>query len=242
MCIPRRAGALALAVALALGPSAPAAYEFATFHPVTASGPFALTNNGGTSLTIGAANVPVTFNWAAATGLSTADHGAYLSIGPIVPPSSTQPASVAGPFVTQPVNDLEKLTLTSGVNGTGQNLLTLFFTGDISGLLGGSSASLVGADDSLTSPRIVAYTSDFGTFVAPGNSYNLGLDTITPALSVGPGGFLGSFDANVGGTFTGTFQATPAASAAPEPASLTLLATGALGLLGYAWRKRRQPA
>ncbi len=28
-------------------------------------------------------------------------------------------------------------------------------------------------------------------------------------------------------------------SAAPEPASLTLLATGALGLLGYGWRKRK---
>jgi hypothetical protein len=32
---------------------------------------------------------------------------------------------------------------------------------------------------------------------------------------------------------------TPAAPAAPEPASLTLLATGALGLLGYGWRKRK---
>jgi hypothetical protein len=31
----------------------------------------------------------------------------------------------------------------------------------------------------------------------------------------------------------------PAASSAPEPASLTLLATGALGLLGYAWRRRK---
>src|SRR5581483_6784987 len=30
---------------------------------------------------------------------------------------------------------------------------------------------------------------------------------------------------------------TPAATAAPEPASLTLLATGALGLLGYRWRR-----
>jgi hypothetical protein len=37
-----------------------------------------------------------------------------------------------------------------------------------------------------------------------------------------------------------TLQIGPAATAAPEPASLTLAATGALGLLGYGWRKRRQ--
>jgi hypothetical protein len=30
-----------------------------------------------------------------------------------------------------------------------------------------------------------------------------------------------------------------AATAAPEPASLTLLGIGALGLLGYGWRKRK---
>ena len=34
----------------------------------------------------------------------------------------------------------------------------------------------------------------------------------------------------------------PAAIGVPEPASLTLLATGALGLLGYGWRRRRQAA
>jgi hypothetical protein len=36
-----------------------------------------------------------------------------------------------------------------------------------------------------------------------------------------------------------TLQVGPAATAAPEPASLTLLATGALGLLGYGWRRRK---
>ncbi len=45
-------------------------------------------------------------------------------------------------------------------------------------------------------------------------------------------------------TVQGAFQVTEnplETAAAPEPASLTLLATGALGLLGYGWRKRRQP-
>jgi hypothetical protein len=35
---------------------------------------------------------------------------------------------------------------------------------------------------------------------------------------------------------------TPAVTGVPEPASLTLLATGALGLLGYGWRRRKQAA
>ena len=43
-------------------------------------------------------------------------------------------------------------------------------------------------------------------------------------------------------TGTATFTAGPAATAAPEPASLTLLGIGALGLLGYGWRRWRQVA
>jgi hypothetical protein len=44
------------------------------------------------------------------------------------------------------------------------------------------------------------------------------------------------------GDLDGIQLAPAATAAAPEPASLTLLATGALGLLGYGWRRRKQAA
>jgi hypothetical protein len=53
----------------------------------------------------------------------------------------------------------------------------------------------------------------------------------------------GNFSAVVGNVNYATdFLPSAAPSSVPEPASLTLLATGVFGLLGYAWRRRRQAA
>jgi hypothetical protein len=42
--------------------------------------------------------------------------------------------------------------------------------------------------------------------------------------------------------FSATITTTPAISGVPEPASLTLLAIGAAGAMGYSWRRRKQVA
>ena len=72
------------------------------------------------------------------------------------------------------------------------------------------------------STATVTYTSDYLNFASPGNSYALSLASITPALSIGPGGLLNSFTANIAGQFTG--------NPVPEPAALALLACAPLVL------------
>lgn len=220
-------GALSFA---ALRPAEATPFQFAQFNSPNGGKSFTFTNNGGTSANIGAVNVPVTFNFTAATGLSTADRAAFLNINPVTL-SSTQPAVAAGALVDQPLNLTDRLTLTSGMNGTGTNFLTMIFTGDITGFLGGPGGSLLGADNNAGNPRIVTYTSDFGTFVPPGNSYNLSLQDITPVLSIGPGGFLNSSVANVTGQFSANFV--------PEPSSIVLCGLGIIAVVGRtAGRKR----
>ena len=230
----------ALAFTLALGVACPmlhaAPVEFANFSLVNASQPFSFTNNG-TSGTIGAINVPVRFDFTTQSGLPTGDHQATLTITnsppfpPGTPSTSTPGFPLGSGLVDQPIGNLTTLGLTEV--GTGKNLLTVLFTGDIVGRLNSPTASLSGTD---TTGQVVTYTSDFGTVAQPGNSYNLGLGTISPALALGPGSFLESFNSNINGQFTGNF--TPNPPTVPEPASLAMLGIG-LTAVGVLWRAQR---
>src|SRR4051794_19001974 len=135
-----------------------APYQFAQFTEVTSNKPFSFTNNGGTSATMGVTNAAVLFNFTLQTGLSTASQAAFLNLTPGL--STFTPASSSAGSYNQAISNLEKLTLTSGMNGTGTNFLTVFFTGDLAGVLNALSATLAGQD----STRMVTFSSDFGTF------------------------------------------------------------------------------
>jgi hypothetical protein len=200
-----------------------AAYNFADFTELTGTRPFSFTNNGGTSGTISATSVPVTFNFTTPTGLPTTDRPATLTISTAGGPSTTTPAT-SGTNDDQPINILTTLTITE--NSTGNKLLGMSFTGDILGKSSSPSAQLSGAD---TTGQTVTFTSDFLNFTAPGNSYAVSLASMNPALSIGPGGFLNSFLADLNGQFSGN------AAAVPEPATV-----GLLGLAPLTFLRRRQ--
>jgi len=214
---------LSLVIALGAAPLAviqAAPFEFADVNLLNANSPFIFTNNGGTSGSISILSAPVTFNFTSQSGLSTVDHQATMTLQissafPPGTPSTFTPGSLFGPVIDQPIPNLMSLSITE--IGTGANLLTMLFTGDIVGRNGTPNASLSGADNT---GQAVQFSSAFGSFLQPGNSFVLGLGTVSPVFTLGPGGFVNSFSSNVNGQFTANF------STVPEPASSVLFGLG----------------
>ncbi|MFO0910985.1 MAG: PEP-CTERM sorting domain-containing protein [Isosphaeraceae bacterium] len=221
---------LALAAAFLMNATTYAAtVDFATFNQTASGSPFSFTNNGGVSGTINYNTaVQVNFNFTAATGLGTGDRLANVTITNTGGVSTFTPAASAGGFLVQPLNNLPTIKFTEV--STGKNLLTMTFTGDILGRVGAAVGSIQGDD---TTGQVVQYTSDYIAFGAPGNSYVLSLGAISPGLSLGAGGFLNSFTANIGGQFRGSIPTIP------EPTSIIMLGTG-VALPLWALRRHRK--
>ncbi|MFO0960023.1 MAG: PEP-CTERM sorting domain-containing protein [Isosphaeraceae bacterium] len=232
---PRRplAPALMLAVLAAFG-GAPAhadVYQFATFSPTAEStGPLSFTNAGGVvgSLSYNA-SVHVRFQFAGATGLGTQDREAIVTLA--AGSAAITPATSFSGQLNQPIGNSSTIRFT-GVNGAdaGLNLLTLTFTGNLTGGVGASTGSLSG---DTAKGNTVTYSSDYMGFGSQGN-YALDLPSITPTLSIGAGGFLNSFRSNVSGRFTGDVT-----RVVPEPASAFLLGAGLAPIAVLAYRRRR---
>lgn len=206
--------------------------EIASFHLLNANQPLSFTNNGGTSGTLQALNVPVIFNFTVQSGLSTADRAAILTINPPGTPPTFLPAVIGGSLLDQPIHPTNFSIIE---NGTGKNLLTMLSTnGDLVGLNGSSNASLSGAATSV-------FSTDFGTFGSSSSeNFNFGLATTTVPLSVGPGGFLNSLVSNVNGQFS--VDSAGFTPNVPEPASAALFGIGLLTFAALARRKTGRKA
>ena len=209
-------------VALAMAGPAPAkaaAVQFATFQQTTGN-PFHF--DGATGDFTGVSQTK--FNFTAATGLSTVDRNATITLtsqalGPVV--------SVAGVLV-QGIGGANVMTITE--NSTGLNLMTVVFHGNLVGLAGSSNASL--SADTATGNIVNFYSDYLGIFTGDPASFLIGLPTVTPSLSAG-GTYLNTFTSNASGSFSATFNAVPA------PTSMAMFGTGIVATLALAKRRKR---
>jgi hypothetical protein len=232
-------GALALLLGLAAAPS-PAHAEFIAFSTtINIDAPTALpagstVSGNGTSvavLTLNNGNSPAdTITLTGETGGSGLTHLNALPPGgvdilPIDVTVSTNPTTpltnVALTF-TAIVNVLDFSSPSGGV-ATGNGTIEL--TGRLSGTIG------VGVKDDLSTLTGYATIPANGVFQAGATPYTLTPGAYTPPTPTQAGTLGAHVVADI-----------PFATGVPEPASLTLLGLGALGLLGCGWRRRRRAA
>lgn len=217
---------LAVLSILSAAPAKAAGVQFATFSQ-TVGTPFNFVNNA----TFGALSFSVAaqtkFNFTAATGLDISDRDATI----VMSGSTNAAATNAGGFLIQPINGAVN-SISIIENSTGKNLLTMTFTGAITGQSGSSNASLGG---DTASGNTVVYSSDYLSFSGTPASYLISLPTVTPALSI-TGNFLTSFVSNAQGSFSGTISAVPA------PTSAALFGTGMVATAVLSRRRRKRMA
>ncbi len=227
----RRAGRLtatlaAIVVGIGLAASARAQATFAQFDESTNSGtePFTFTNNGTSATFSGTVMGNFTF---LLPGLPTGPQSVTITLTS----TALNPATAAGPFLFQPIDGgMNTISFTRVSDGA--NLLTVTFTGTMSGFDGDNSATL-GANTAFGDT--VNFSSDFLDFSAT-TARNMSLtESLDPAYTQNANGFLDDFTADL----TGGFSATPNPLVVPEPGSIALVSVGALGLIACGRRRRR---
>jgi hypothetical protein len=214
----RRGWIAALLAGSVFAPSVHAAITFAQFDESTNANtqPFTFTNSGPGSTFSGTVQGNFQF---LITGLPTAPQAAIITLTS----TAATPATTFGPFLSQPIDGATD-TLTFTRVSDNANLLTVTFTGNLTGFDGDVSATLSSntlSGDSLT------YTSAFLDFSGTtARSLGLNVAGIDPAFTQNDNGFLDNFTADL----TGGFSSSPAPAAVPEPTSVVVF--GGLGAIG----------
>jgi hypothetical protein len=220
---------------------------------------FAYNNNGmgsdaelGTSLggALGVA-VPINFTFLAGAGSLPMDLTGVqdATISMTSSTLSTATTAFGGTFADQPITgggsviDTIKITRTSAAGegaGSRMNLLTVTFTGNLDGAIGGTTPSL-NADSGLG--NTVIYSSDFLSFAqSTEEDFNLAFSSWDPLVTPPSGLGINSdnYFNSATAAGTGTFDFAGAATVIPEPGALPALILG--GLVLMAGRRRRHPA
>lgn len=232
-------------VGAALATAAHARAAVTTFAQFTNNGVnnFNYTNNG-TSATFNAASIPVQFNYSNIVGLP-ADLSGNQTATLTLASRTNAPVQTLGSFGLENINGSNgTTTIVNSIvitrngtaaegNGTRTVLLRIDFArADLSGTVGGNSATLGASSNNTT----VTFSSDFLNFSqTTQRDLALSFSSVVPGLTINANSFFNSFTA----AGTGTFSADPVPTVVPEAAALLPLGVlfGAIGAVELARRR-----